>query len=172
MMSPIFFNDRKRLAEFTQRHGLPSMFGLQEWAAAGACCPTDPNIIALFKHHSGRVDIGVRLAPARLSLAFQNRRARWYSDNCACNLPFDQRHLLCFHLLTLCFPRNVAMAFVGMTKSVGFQGCAAEQSDHWHRLLLRPRRVRCSSALPRGGAGQRLARLGCGVSGMSLRRVA
>jgi putative tryptophan/tyrosine transport system substrate-binding protein len=56
MMSPIFFNDRERLAEFTQRHGLPSMFGLREWAAAGALLSYGPNIIALFKHQADYVD--------------------------------------------------------------------------------------------------------------------
>jgi putative tryptophan/tyrosine transport system substrate-binding protein len=67
MMSPIFFNDRKRLAEFTQRHSLPSMFGLREWAEAGALLSYGPNIVALFKRQAEYVDrIAKGTKPAEL----------------------------------------------------------------------------------------------------------
>jgi putative ABC transport system substrate-binding protein len=56
MMSPVFFNDRERLAEFTLRHKLPSMFGLREWTEAGALLSYGPNIIALFKRQADYVD--------------------------------------------------------------------------------------------------------------------
>jgi putative tryptophan/tyrosine transport system substrate-binding protein len=56
MMSPIFFNDRKRLAEFTLRHRLPAMFGLREWADSGALLSYGPNIVALFKRQAEYVD--------------------------------------------------------------------------------------------------------------------
>jgi putative ABC transport system substrate-binding protein len=67
MMSPIFFNDRKRLAEFTLRHRLPSMFGLREWAEAGALLSYGPNIVALFKRQAEYVDrIAKGVKPADL----------------------------------------------------------------------------------------------------------
>jgi putative tryptophan/tyrosine transport system substrate-binding protein len=49
LMSPIFFNDRARLAEFTLRHKLPAMFGLREWPELGALLSYGPNNDALFK---------------------------------------------------------------------------------------------------------------------------
>jgi putative tryptophan/tyrosine transport system substrate-binding protein len=67
MISPIFFNDRKRLAEFTLRHRLPSMFGLREWAEAGALLSYGPNIVALFKRQAEYVDrIAKGVKPADL----------------------------------------------------------------------------------------------------------
>jgi putative ABC transport system substrate-binding protein len=67
MVSPIFFNDRKRLAEFTLRHRLPSMFGLREWAEAGALLSYGPNIVALFKRQAEYVDrIAKGVKPADL----------------------------------------------------------------------------------------------------------
>jgi putative tryptophan/tyrosine transport system substrate-binding protein len=49
LMSPIFFNDRARLAEFTLRHKLPAMFGLREFAEFGALLSYGPNNVVLFK---------------------------------------------------------------------------------------------------------------------------
>ena len=67
MISPIFFNDRKRLAEFTLRHRLPSMFGLREWAEAGALLSYGPNIVALMKRTADYVDrIAKGVKPADL----------------------------------------------------------------------------------------------------------
>jgi ABC-type uncharacterized transport system substrate-binding protein len=56
MMSPIFFNDRVRLAEFSLRHRLPSMFGLREWAELGALLSYGPNNVALFRRAAEYVE--------------------------------------------------------------------------------------------------------------------
>jgi putative ABC transport system substrate-binding protein len=56
MMSPIFFNDRARLAEFTLRHRLPSMFGLREWVELGALLSYGPNNVALFRRAAEYVE--------------------------------------------------------------------------------------------------------------------
>ena len=56
MMSSIFFNDRVRLAEFTLRHRLPSMFGLREFAELGALVSYGPNNVALFRRAADYVD--------------------------------------------------------------------------------------------------------------------
>ena len=56
MMSPIFFNDRVRLTEFTLRRRLPSMFGLREWAELGALLSYGPNNVALFRRAAEYVE--------------------------------------------------------------------------------------------------------------------
>ncbi len=55
-MSPIFFNDRVHLTEFTLRHRLPSMFGLREWAELGALLSYGPNNVALFRRAAEYVE--------------------------------------------------------------------------------------------------------------------
>jgi putative ABC transport system substrate-binding protein len=56
MMSPIFFNDRARITEFTLRKRLPAMFGLREWAELGALISYGPNNPALFRRAAEYVD--------------------------------------------------------------------------------------------------------------------
>jgi putative ABC transport system substrate-binding protein len=56
MMSPIFFNDRVRIAEFTLRNRLPAMFGLREWAELGALISYGPSNPALFRRAAEYVD--------------------------------------------------------------------------------------------------------------------
>ena len=56
MMSPIFFNDRAQLTEFTLRHRLPSMFGLREWVELGALLSYGPNNVALFRRAAEYVE--------------------------------------------------------------------------------------------------------------------
>jgi putative tryptophan/tyrosine transport system substrate-binding protein len=49
MSSPIFFNDRKLLAELTQRHRLPAAFGQRDFAELGGLLSYGPDFIALFR---------------------------------------------------------------------------------------------------------------------------
>src|SRR5262245_5081133 len=44
MVSPFFFRDRARLAEFALRHRIVSMFGFREWVEAGGLLFYGPNI--------------------------------------------------------------------------------------------------------------------------------
>lgn len=55
-MSPIFFNDRARIAEFTLRNRLPAMFGLREFPALGALISYGPSNPALFRRAAEYVD--------------------------------------------------------------------------------------------------------------------
>jgi putative ABC transport system substrate-binding protein len=56
LMSPFFFEDRDRLAEFTLRHRLPSISGLREAAAAGGLLSYGSNLVALFERLADYVD--------------------------------------------------------------------------------------------------------------------
>lgn len=56
MTSPIFFNDRKRLTEFTLRRGLAAMFYQREFVELGALLSYGPNIVALFGRAADYVD--------------------------------------------------------------------------------------------------------------------
>jgi putative ABC transport system substrate-binding protein len=56
MVSPFFFRDRARLAEFALRHRLISMFGFREWVEAGGLLSYGPSIIALHRRIADYVD--------------------------------------------------------------------------------------------------------------------
>jgi putative ABC transport system substrate-binding protein len=85
MSSPIFFNDSKRLAEFTLRRGLPAMFPSREFVDLGALLSYGPNLVALFERQADYVD---RLAkgakpadvpveqPTKFELIFNLKTAR------------------------------------------------------------------------------------------------
>jgi putative ABC transport system substrate-binding protein len=49
MSSPVFFNDRKRLAEFALRHKLPAAFGQREFVDVGGLLSYGPDSIASFR---------------------------------------------------------------------------------------------------------------------------
>jgi len=85
MSSPIFFNDRKRLAEFTFRRGLPSMFSQREFVELGAMLSYGPNLVTLFERAADYVDRiakGVKPAdlpveqPTKFELIFNLKTAR------------------------------------------------------------------------------------------------
>ena len=56
MSSPIFWNDRKRLTEFTLRRGLAAMFAQREFVDLGALLSYGPNLVALFERQAEYVD--------------------------------------------------------------------------------------------------------------------
>ena len=56
MSSPIFWNDRKRLTEFTLRRGLAAMFAQREFVDLGALLSYGPNVVALFERLAEYVD--------------------------------------------------------------------------------------------------------------------
>jgi ABC-type uncharacterized transport system substrate-binding protein len=56
MVSPFFFRDRVRLAEFALRHRIVSMFGFREWVEAGGLLSYGPNIVELHRRIADYVD--------------------------------------------------------------------------------------------------------------------
>jgi putative ABC transport system substrate-binding protein len=56
MVSPFFFRDRARLAEFARRHRIISMFGFREWVEANGLLSYGPNIIDLHRRIADYVD--------------------------------------------------------------------------------------------------------------------
>jgi putative ABC transport system substrate-binding protein len=56
LSSAIFFNDRKRLAKFTLRRGLPAMFPIREFVELGALVSYGPNGVALYERAADYVD--------------------------------------------------------------------------------------------------------------------
>jgi putative ABC transport system substrate-binding protein len=56
MVSPFFFRDRVRLAEFALRHRIVSMFGFREWVEAGGLLSYGPNIVELHRRVADYVD--------------------------------------------------------------------------------------------------------------------
>jgi ABC-type uncharacterized transport system substrate-binding protein len=56
MVSPFFFRDRMRLAEFALRHRIVSMFGFREWVEAGGLLSYGPNIVELHRRVADYVD--------------------------------------------------------------------------------------------------------------------
>jgi putative ABC transport system substrate-binding protein len=56
MVSPFFFRDRARLADFTLRNRIISMFGLREWVEAGGLLSYGPNIVQLYRRVADYVD--------------------------------------------------------------------------------------------------------------------
>ena len=56
MVSPFFFRDRARLAEFALRHRIVSMFGFREWVEAGGLLSYGPNIVELHRRVADYVD--------------------------------------------------------------------------------------------------------------------
>ena len=85
MSSPIFFNDRKRLTEFTLRRGLPAMFPQREFVDLGALLSYGPNIVALLERQAEYVDRIAKGAqpgdlpveqPTKFALIFNLKTAR------------------------------------------------------------------------------------------------
>jgi putative ABC transport system substrate-binding protein len=56
MVSPFFFRDRNRLAEFALRHRIVSVFGFREGVDAGGLVSYGPNIISLHQRMADYVD--------------------------------------------------------------------------------------------------------------------
>jgi putative tryptophan/tyrosine transport system substrate-binding protein len=56
MVSPFFFRDRVRLAQFALRHRIVSMFGFREWVEAGGLLSYGPNIVELHRRIADYVD--------------------------------------------------------------------------------------------------------------------
>src|SRR5215831_11160700 len=56
MVSPFFFRDRARVAEFALRHRIVSMFGFREWVEAGGLLSYGPNIVELHRRVADYVD--------------------------------------------------------------------------------------------------------------------
>jgi putative tryptophan/tyrosine transport system substrate-binding protein len=56
MVSPFFFRDRARLAEFALRHRIVSMFGFREWTEAGGLLSYGPKIVELHRRVADYVD--------------------------------------------------------------------------------------------------------------------
>ena len=66
-MSPEFFRERIHMAKLAAKHRLPAMFGLREWAEAGAFMAYGANISQMFVRAAAYVDKIVRGAkPAEL----------------------------------------------------------------------------------------------------------
>jgi putative ABC transport system substrate-binding protein len=85
MSSAIFFNDRKRLAEFTLRRGLPTMFPSREFVELGALLSYGPNLVALLEgeaHYVERIAKGAKPAdlpveqPTKFELILNLKTAR------------------------------------------------------------------------------------------------
>jgi putative ABC transport system substrate-binding protein len=63
MVSPFFFRERARLADFTLRNRIVSMFGLREWVEAGGLVSYGPNIVDLHRRvadYVGRIANGAK----------------------------------------------------------------------------------------------------------------
>jgi putative ABC transport system substrate-binding protein len=56
MVSPFFFRDRARLADFALRRRIVSMFGFREWVEAGGLLSYGPNIVDLHRRIADYVD--------------------------------------------------------------------------------------------------------------------
>jgi putative ABC transport system substrate-binding protein len=56
MVSPFFFRDRARLAEFTLRHRILSMFAFREWVDAGGLLSYGPSITGMYRYAAEYVD--------------------------------------------------------------------------------------------------------------------
>jgi putative ABC transport system substrate-binding protein len=69
LTSPFFFEDRDRLAEFTLRYRLPSIFPMRELAASGGLLSYGSNLVAMFEHLADYVDrIAKGAKPADLAV--------------------------------------------------------------------------------------------------------
>jgi putative ABC transport system substrate-binding protein len=55
-VSPAFYRDRQRLADFALRHKIPSMFGLREWVEAGGLLSYGVSFPAVFRRVAEYVD--------------------------------------------------------------------------------------------------------------------
>jgi putative tryptophan/tyrosine transport system substrate-binding protein len=67
--SPVFFNDRVRLAELTLRHRLPSIFAWREWVAAGGLMSFGPSFAEVIRRLADYVDrIGRGAKPVDLPI--------------------------------------------------------------------------------------------------------
>jgi putative tryptophan/tyrosine transport system substrate-binding protein len=56
MTSPFLFRDRERIAEFTLRHRVPSVFGFREWVDAGGLLSYGPSITGMYRRAADYVD--------------------------------------------------------------------------------------------------------------------
>jgi putative ABC transport system substrate-binding protein len=56
MTSPLLFYDRARLAEFTLRNRIPSMFAFREWVDAGGLMSYGPSIAGMYRRAAEYVD--------------------------------------------------------------------------------------------------------------------
>jgi putative ABC transport system substrate-binding protein len=54
--SPMFFGQRRRLAELALKHRLPTMFAFREYAEAGGLMAYGPSYVELFQRAAGYVD--------------------------------------------------------------------------------------------------------------------
>jgi putative ABC transport system substrate-binding protein len=55
-VSPVFYRDQKRLADFALRHKIASVFGLREWADVGGLLSYGVNFPAIFRRAAEYVD--------------------------------------------------------------------------------------------------------------------
>lgn len=55
-VSPVFYRDRQRLADFTLRHKIATVFGLREWVDAGGVFSYGVNFPAMYKRAAEFVD--------------------------------------------------------------------------------------------------------------------
>jgi putative tryptophan/tyrosine transport system substrate-binding protein len=55
-LSPVFYRDRQRLADFTLRHKIATVFGLREWVDAGGVFSYGVNFPAMYKRAAEFVD--------------------------------------------------------------------------------------------------------------------
>jgi putative ABC transport system substrate-binding protein len=55
-VSPAFYRDRQRLADFAVRHKIASMFGLREWVEAGGLLSYGVSFPAMFRRVADYVD--------------------------------------------------------------------------------------------------------------------
>ena len=63
MTSPFLFNDCARLAEFTLRHRMPSVFAFREWVDAGGLLSYGPSITGMYRRaadYVGRIAGGAK----------------------------------------------------------------------------------------------------------------
>jgi ABC-type uncharacterized transport system substrate-binding protein len=56
LMSPVFFRDRARLADFALRNRIVSMFGFREWVEAGGLLSYGPSNTGMFRRAAEYVD--------------------------------------------------------------------------------------------------------------------
>lgn len=83
--SPVFFNDRKRLADLTLAHRLPAVFAWREWVTAGGLMSYGPVFEAMIRRVADQIDRLARGAkpadlpieqPTRFELVINLRTAK------------------------------------------------------------------------------------------------
>ena len=53
---PVFFRDRKQLADFALRHKIASVYGLREWVEAGGLFSYGVNLPAMYRRAAELID--------------------------------------------------------------------------------------------------------------------